>query len=389
MVFFVFSIFLIILYSCSEHSDYVSPLKAKWEKAIPYQNPPHGLSSISAESCGSCHQNHYNEWKISTHRFAWLDQQFQAEIKKDNSPFLCLNCHIPLQNQQEELVHGLINDNIYTPKTTKNLNFDKSLQLEGITCAVCHVRDEQIIGPTGTKKAPHSTKKDSDFLSESLCISCHNASAIITDELVCSFETGDEWINYSRVNKKTCIDCHMPKTYREIVNGHPPRESRFHSFPGSGIPKSDSQNPEVLNGLSIKLKQTSKTVQLGLFRTELVVKNEFAGHNVPTGDPERFIEIAFELFDSKKNALSSLRDTIGERWQWYPVAKKLYDNNLESLKEYAVNFDYNFKSPGIYELRVRVLKHRLNKASAHYNKLDKSYPLCIEIFNETKWIEVY
>lgn len=389
MLFFVFSIFLIVFYSCSEHSDYVSPLKAKWEKAIPYQNPPHGLSSISAESCGSCHQNHYNEWKRSTHRFAWLDQQFQAEIKKDNSPFLCLNCHIPLQNQQEELVHGLINDNIYTPKTTKNLNYDKSLQLEGITCAVCHVRDEQIIGPTGTKKAPHSTKKDSEFLSERLCISCHNASAIITEELVCSFETGDEWVAYSKVNGKTCIDCHMVVTNREIVTGYSTRESRFHTFSGSGIPKTSTHEPQALNGLSIKMNPSKNRLRTSeLYRAELTLRNEYAGHKVPTGDPERFIEIICELQDENHKIIGSKRDTIGEKWKWYPNAQKLNENNLKPLQQHVTTFDYVFKDPGVYKLTFTVLKHRLDKKSAHYNKLDESYPLFIEIYNESSSIEV-
>ncbi|MBK7438488.1 MAG: hypothetical protein IPI77_17360 [Saprospiraceae bacterium] len=85
-----------------------------------------------------------------------------------------------MQNQQEYIIQGLIDGDIYKPVKTINDHFDKSLQSEGITCASCHVRDGAIIGPHGSDKAPHKTIKDTIFLSEQLCIGCHNASAVLT-----------------------------------------------------------------------------------------------------------------------------------------------------------------------------------------------------------------
>ena len=180
---------LLYLTNCNNSEQKVHPLTKSWEIAVPHQEIPEGLTSLSAEQCGSCHQQHYEEWKYSTHSHAWTDLQFQAELKKESSPFMCINCHIPLQNQQEYIIEGLVDGDIYKPVKTKNPHFDKKLQQEGINCASCHVRDNAIIGPTGTKKAPHKTVKDPSFLSESLCISCHNATAVITPTLACSFET--------------------------------------------------------------------------------------------------------------------------------------------------------------------------------------------------------
>ena len=119
------------------------PLTKHWEMPIPQQEIPAGLVSISAVSCAVCHQEIYDEWKQSTHAVAFQDLQFQAEWKKDDI-LTCLNCHTPLQNQQEFIVKGLINGDYKTPVKEPNPHFDKNLQLESITCATCHVRDGSV-----------------------------------------------------------------------------------------------------------------------------------------------------------------------------------------------------------------------------------------------------
>ena len=109
---YLFTLFLLL--SCNNDkpekfvNENITPLTQSWEKAVPNQIVPEGLTSLSAEQCGACHQQHYKEWKLSTHANAWTDLQFQAELKKESSPFLCINCHIPLQNQQEYFIKGLV-----------------------------------------------------------------------------------------------------------------------------------------------------------------------------------------------------------------------------------------------------------------------------------------
>lgn len=56
---------------------------------------------------------------------------------------------------------------------------------------------------------PHRIVADPDFLSEKLCLSCHNANAVLTPELACTFETGDEWKASVYFGEKNCISCHM------------------------------------------------------------------------------------------------------------------------------------------------------------------------------------
>ena len=368
---------------CGDSNNRVIPLTNSWEIAVPHQELPEGLTSLNSDQCGICHPNHYKEWRMSTHSHAWTDLQFQSEIKKESSPFMCINCHTPLQNQQEFIIKGLIDGDIYNPLKEKNAHFDKSLQHEGINCASCHVRNNTIIGPLGTGKAPHVTIKDKKHLSEELCISCHNAVAVITPSLACSFETGDEWKAGLYYEEKNCLDCHMEPIIREITPGFGQRLSHLHYFPGSGIPKFDSVETKALNGMKIYPPDIKEGYSLkdSLVFT-LKVKNEYAGHRLPTGDPERFFIIQFELKNDSGQVLSSKTERIGEHWQWYPEAKKISDNNLNINEERSFKFAYKCKEKSSLSLFVTVTKHRLDKKSADYNKLDDTYPLFITIFKE-------
>jgi len=384
-----FGVLAVYMTQCQKVESNVHPLANNWERAIPNQKLPEGIASLSAEYCGSCHPNHFEEWRQSTHAHAWKDLQFQSELKKESSPFMCINCHIPLQNQQEFIVEGLIDGDIYQPVKVKNPMFDKALQQEGINCASCHVRDGAIIGPTGTKKAPHKTVNNAAHLSENLCISCHNAVAVITPTLACTFETGDEWKTGPYFEKQNCISCHMEATTREITPGFGKRLSRFHTFPGSGIPKFDSVSTQILNGLefypSTPKKAYSKNKEI-IF--SLKVRNENAGHKVPTGDPERFFLIIFELKNSSGEIVASQTNRIGEKWEWYPVAKKISDNNLFPNEERVYQLSYTPEKKEKLTLNITVTKNRMDKKTAEYNKLGDDYPLFITVFEKNYALEV-
>ncbi len=366
-----------------EQQKVITPLTNSWDIAIPNQKIPEGLVSLSAKSCGVCHQQHYKEWKHSTHSHAWTDPQFQAEIAKESSPFMCINCHIPLQNQQEFIVTGLVNGDIYQPVSHRNPHFDQALQQEGINCASCHVRDGAILGPTGTAKAPHKTIKDTLHLSENLCISCHNAVAVVTPQLACTFETGDEWKKGPYFGNKNCKSCHMPDTIRSIVPGYERRKSRQHYFMGSGIPKFIDKPTKMLNGLFIEplnFKHNSKTGDTLHFDVDIT--NKYAGHKVPTGDPERFIIIEQSIYDKDSTLVSQRKHRIGEEWEWYPKAKKITDNNL--LPNEKRSFSFEFIKPNKKDLYyvLKVSKHRSTPENKAYNKLPESYPLSITIFEK-------
>lgn len=389
---------VVFLFSCTNNEqikdfesntlEKITPLTNSWEIAVPNQEIPEGLTSISAKSCGICHQEHYKEWQHSTHSHAWTDPQFQAEIAKESSPFMCINCHIPLQNQQEEIVTGLINGNIYNPVTHKNPHFDKELQQEGINCASCHVRNGAILGPTGTNKAPHKTIKDTLHLSENLCISCHNAVAVVTPQLACTFETGDEWKNGPYFGNKNCKSCHMPDTTRSIVPGYEPRKSKQHYFMGSGIPKFIDKPTKMLNGLLIEpLAFNTNSSDGDTIQFKVEITNKYAGHKVPTGDPERFITVEQSIYSKDSILIAQKIDRIGEEWEWHPVAKKISDNNL--LPNEKRSFSFDFIKPNKKDLYydLKVVKHRSTPSNKAYNKLPKDYPIKIVIFEKLSLLD--
>ncbi|RLD18851.1 MAG: cytochrome C554 and C-prime [Bacteroidetes bacterium] len=376
------AVLALTMMQCRGEKQNIRPLEDNWESAVPHQSLPQGITSLSAKQCGVCHQKHYEEWKLSTHALAWVDLQFQAELKKESSPYLCINCHIPLQNQQEYIVTGLVDGDIYQPVKIKNPRFDEELMLEGITCASCHVRNNVIIGPTGQGKSPHVVVQDTVHLSERLCISCHNAVAVVTPTLACTFETGDEWKAGPYYGEKTCLTCHMEPLQREIVAGYGERLSHLHYFKGSGIPKFDSVETKGLNGYVYYPSPVKKSYS----RNEEIeyafkVVNEEAGHKVPTGDPERFFIFSFELKNKTDSIVASKEERIGEHWEWYPIAKKLSDNNLPPREARTFNFSYKPEIKEDLTLSVNVTKHRMSAETAEYNKLGDNYPLFITVFD--------
>ena len=66
------------LIRCKTTGKNILPLTKSWEKAIPQQEIPQGLTSLSAKYCATCHLKHYQEWLLSTHAHAWSDLQFQS-----------------------------------------------------------------------------------------------------------------------------------------------------------------------------------------------------------------------------------------------------------------------------------------------------------------------
>lgn len=67
--------------------------------------------------------------KNSFYAVAWQDPQFQSEWTKDDSFWVCINWHIPLQNQQPSIITGKLDADYFHPVKTQNPNFDPKLQV--------------------------------------------------------------------------------------------------------------------------------------------------------------------------------------------------------------------------------------------------------------------
>lgn len=360
------------------HANEITSLTHPWDTIIPNQNTPPGIHGIHAEECGQCHQEIYQEWTQSTHAHAWTDEQYQAELAKNNDLFVCKNCHLPVQNQQKLITTGLYDGDYNRPVQQKNTRFDARLQHEGITCVACHMNNQTIIGVRDVQ-ANHPVKVDTDYLSEKLCISCHDAHSQLSEELVCTFETGKEWKEgpYS-AQGTNCLDCHMPIIDRPSTTGGVVRKGHRHYFPGSGIPKDGAHHPKMLTSLAYEVVRDSAD----LFHLGFSVTNQDAGHKVPTGDPERHLFVVFQLIQHQQVIqVDSFR--IGESWQWYPRAKKLSDNNLLPKEKRVFEVHYAVQDTSNLFWRVVVTKHRMTPEIHEYHHLSDDYPIFVTIYDKT------
>jgi hypothetical protein len=252
------------------------------------------------------------------------------------------------------------------------------------------VRDGAVFGTKGHPGSPHPVVVNPIFLSEQVCLGCHNVSGELSPVLICTFETGDEWMMTTKKEEgSNCISCHMPVVKRAISEFGKEYESHRHNFPGSGIPKFADMEIEGLQGLEI----TEDGIKSNYNKDDtlvyvLKIKNSYAGHSLPTGDPERFYLIDFRLLDSQGVIIDYEQFRIGEEWQWYPVAKKVSDNNIKSLEEREFHFSTKLPASGQLNLEVEITKHRITKENAEYNRLSEEYPRFISIFRRTHKISI-
>lgn len=361
----------------------ITAVSEKWQRVLPFQTVPKGLKGIRAIDCAECHRENYDEWLTSNHAAAWTDPQYQAELKKD-ALWACLNCHLPLENQQPNRILGLYGGDLWKPVMEPNPNFDPQLQQEGLTCAGCHVRDGAILGPRQIE-APHPMKVDPEAFTYKNCESCHNVLAHLSKAQVCSFDTVDDFKTTGLLEAGVdCVTCHMPEAIRNKPAG--PKKGRLHHFLGAGLPKADQGQPVVgRSGLvAVLVPPPAPLVPGTTAQLTFTVTNALAGHSVPTGDVERFVLFQFRLLGEKGEVLWQKSERIGETWEWWPAAKQLTDNSLKRGETRALLLEV----PIPLKLRAASLEvihenHRISDQSADFMKLPASYPRKGEVSRRT------
>ncbi len=350
-----------------------------------------------AENCKVCHSNVYKDWSQSTHAAALRDLQYQAELSKDSSPrWLCLNCHIPVQNQRKTIIKYLKKGSVFHPIRTKNPGFDPVMRKEGITCATCHVRKDKlgqsyILGAVGSKFAPHPVKTNKALLRK-MCLRCHDPKGKrLTRHLLCWFHTREELEKGPQGGKKDCVDCHMPTYKARLVPSWkhlPKRTMHAHHWVGGGVPKSFSGYKTLLKrgyhtGLAIRALQLSDYQPKSKLLLRLAYQNKHAGHWLPSADPERFLRFLLTLQDAKGATLKQETLRIGQTWKWEPKAEKVGDNRLKpnETRVWEPSFQLPPSLVGV-KLVVKVYHVRLSSKTAKY--MAKHAPKSSYLDNETK-----
>jgi hypothetical protein len=384
-----------------------------YQQPVGHLEVPRGLPDLEAETCGGCHAEIYEEWSISTHRRAWnQDAQFMAELNKsrgasdhgssdsDDVGWMCVTCHTPVTNQLERVVVGLRNDDIGQPIYRDNPSYNPRLQEEAITCATCHVRNGKVYGPYGNTNAPHPTAKDPTLRDSSTCTECHQAEAHWPSRsLACFFSTGEEWRESSYAEKgKTCQSCHMPTVERKLAEGYdrPKRTTRRHWFGGSLIPKHPNYSEELEqleevygSGANIQLIRADRASDVNLAehgtleasecptdtdcRQYIVrVTNAHAGHHLPTGDPERHLEITAKVKGPDRGVLNRTKQRIASKYEWWPEIRELYDNRIPANEHLDFKIDVP-RSTHPHTVDISAHKYRMYKEAFDYHDLEGEY----------------
>ncbi len=375
---------------------------------------------IRAGDCGECHEEVYAEWQQSTHAAALHDLQYLAELAKPDSPkWLCLNCHIPVQNQRSVMIGPKTrledrgHDLRFLEKVV-NPGFDPRMQQEAVTCATCHLRlDAQgrsvVVAPRANPDAAHPLRVDAKSLGQ-VCKRCHSPGpARLTPTFFCWFETAEELASGPWAGKANCIDCHMTGAHSDPK--HKPQ--RHHYWAGGGVPKSFAAYDRLPErgfrpALEVKELSVEATKSKGTARFKVHYGNAHAGHWLPTADPERFLLLIASIRSRSGKLVAQARLRIGQTWDWGNLkssrpARRLADNRLRP-QEYR-NWQFELALPkhlGDAQAEFSVLHVRLKAGNAHHMKsasvaelehlrpgvskllpaMEKHYPLFSWIFQE-------
>jgi nitrate/TMAO reductase-like tetraheme cytochrome c subunit len=211
----------------------------------------------SAEQCRSCHQDVWDEWYGSHHQISYLNPEVRA-ISDDFRNKECQACHLP----QRISVTGFGQRTL--PRKTR--------PDEGVGCIECHIDESgRVMGARDLPDAPCAPVAHPALTSIDHCASCHNQHG-----------TTDQWrASPSAAEGVHCNDCHMPKVERRLADGRV-RSGRRHVYEGA-------------HDLDMLRRAGEFTAVLDGAELVLALENKGAGHNFPTEERHRAVDIEYRF----------------------------------------------------------------------------------------------
>ncbi len=257
-----------------------------------------------AETCQSCHPQHYAEWSGSMHAYAVIDPSWQAIRAVGQGQYInaldgaCSPCHSPIGLRSGDIEWGPLDMDALEPITR-----------EGIGCDACHTitglsrlsNAGMQLSPSdikhGTIKDPvsngfHESQYNDLYASSEYCGSCHD---FVTDAGLPLEIVFQEWREAGfAMTGKTCNDCHMETYTGQAAVGGPERTLHRHDFIGADIAMIDFPNkPQQLakvtemlqNALTLSVSGDSLADRRFTYYLNVDITNDKTGHNVPSGVP--------------------------------------------------------------------------------------------------------
>jgi hypothetical protein len=279
-------------------SDLVEPL-SHWlpgphEPARTHDRDRDTARAALEQSCRSCHIETAAEWQHSQHASSWTDAAIVRAFANEPSPF-CQSCHAP-----------------EVPATRPVPAWAAEI---GIGCVTCHVEpDTELVWSAGSQldldaesEAPHALARSPAFTGTAVCARCHEFSfpdSSLRARPLAMQATVSEHAR-SALAERSCSDCHMPTT----ADGR-----RDHRFLGA-------HDPDMLRrSLAIDVTRTSDRVRIELQPAEV-------GHDVPTGDHLRQLEVSLAIIEA-----DGRERVIARRWLGREFGQVRRGNGL-SLRE--------------------------------------------------------
>jgi hypothetical protein len=299
---------------------------------VPPDAGPDALASdlLDPHVCGSCHQDHFNQWSGSMHAYASQDPVFLAMNKRmqRENPSLgtfCVKCHAPMA-----VLAGKTTDGLNLPELTAacaNTTNPTGCGYLGVTCYFCHSIDSvdtahefnagvtlasdlvmrgEITHPVanmahGAKYSPLHDYQQPE--SASLCGACHDIDSPVGGHIERTFA---EWqaSPYSGGpdagpgDATTCTNsgCHMKQDLNKVIAVVPalgplPLRTFFeHDFPAvdqaqkaqTPFPNAPTEQSAIQQKLANSL-QGSLCFTQGANRISVVLDTVGLGHDFPSG----------------------------------------------------------------------------------------------------------
>jgi len=364
--------FCLAFFACAPESIFV--VDKAFERPIQVETPQ-GLTSIGAKECGKCHEAIYREWSESMHAKAWVEPYFQRDYQYDGSRQICLNCHTPLENQQENLVVGFRDKKKFDPVLNPNPAYDPMLRDEGVTCAVCHIRDGKIVGPFEPDAAPHPVVVDRKISSGMKpCVRCH----VVSGKRWNTFYGTPPCGTVAEIKKggqvPDCIGCHMPGVLRPVAKGMENRRGRKHLFQGGHSPEM------VIKDLKVEYQ---KEAQAKSITYSFTLENVGTFHDLPTGTPDRHLTLEIRLLDQKDRVIKEKTYRMKRYFLWRPLIIEYKDTRLPYRlpKTFTFKFRPDPENPPS-KLDVTVRYHLLDEARREKIGYENREPIAYPIYRK-------
>ncbi len=317
------------------------------------------LFANPASRCGECHGAFEGQWRRSAHGHSQTSPAYVA-MREHADAAGCDGCHAPL-------------DRLLSP--------DDPARGDGVNCDACHTLGETTPRRSGggftlhvddmTKYGPLCDAKNNYFhkvqcspfhAQSEMCASCHwMARRVGTDELPV-FTEYEEWQSsrYGAIGV-TCQDCHMPEESTAVAVGAKRRGGVAHHDFGADNPHFRS------SALSLRASIEAHATTV-LVRTTL--RNENAGHDVPTGLPERRLVLRATTIDTAGHEVDRaeraygrvLVDAAGDPAPFYAATRVASDTRILADEAREESFELSLPSAG--EVHVELVWQAIAPAIA-------------------------